>query len=700
MSFHYIRKYNSSGTIQRVNGVGHGLAIRRLRGQKPLPLKSIIEILRFCADIINDAMKNGFIHGDLRMDAISISEDGSLVINGYGRPRRGGIAPEGTLSIASDLYGVGVLMLELLTNKVDIELPLDETMHNQQVLQYFLSIDWQEWTGQPWLPNMQEYLISLLLFDPSQRPHPLDVANILQEAINLTKSSTLPDYMYFNQIKVPAEKENLAAASTLRSSLIIPVEVTADSSQGLATGFWTRDKIAQMFNDPVEDKAVRREWAPPSNSTPMQDHFNTVEKTEIETPIQFTSQRPSNTNTRQQTPSWNAPPPVRSEEPTKSVDAVDNFAPLYNSQPEIGHGNRAVSIYPAQQDNFQNHPAQNTGTPVGYPPTFPQQTPPPLQQSPQNFAQSVQPPQNIPQPTVAPPPRIEQAPPDLYAQQNLYAQQQTPPPLQQLPQYNSSPPSFPQQQTQTPIQQPVIQQGHSPVQISQGQYTQQPTTMMEGSNKKMLIIGGIVIGVLLLIIAVGIAIFMFSSSNTNEATSTIQEPPKRMVQMDDIDEDIENIDNTDNIDNREEPEKIENSNTANKTKEVVQEKPKTQNTSSSPKNSNSTSNKNTTSNKTTNSTKNTTSSTKKDTTPDKTTTTVSATIQGGDFDVQIKFRGVTAKLTCGDGQTKEFAEVVTMTFKSQTTCRVTTEDGQVGVALANKPGSINCKLVDDKVQCN
>ena len=86
MTFHYIRKNDTQATIQRANGLGMGISVRTLCRKGVLPLRSNIEILRFCSDILNDAMKNGFVHGDIKMDNLAVQNDGSIIINGYDRP--------------------------------------------------------------------------------------------------------------------------------------------------------------------------------------------------------------------------------------------------------------------------------------------------------------------------------------------------------------------------------------------------------------------------------------------------------------------------------------------------------------------------------------------------------------------------------------------------------------------------------------
>ena len=317
MTFHYIRKNDATGTIQRVNGMGVGLALRKLEiGRTRLPLACQVEIIRFAADILNDAMKNGFVHGAIKIDNFAVMNDGSLIINGYDRPRRNSITPEGTMSLPGDIYGLGLVMLELFSGQRSIELPLEQHLHNQTVLQIFLTINWQEWAQQPWLSTMQEYLISLLFFEPSQRPHPLDIANILKEASQTTASLGIQQHMEHHGLKVSMEKESLEMAQALRSSaLISPVEVMADS-EGTATGFFTKDKIAEMFSQPIAEDTVRRtEWNPEGAtpvtpvttrplSTPSIDAYENNASLDLAPPP-----APNPVSPDQKTPSWTQPQP-------------------------------------------------------------------------------------------------------------------------------------------------------------------------------------------------------------------------------------------------------------------------------------------------------------------------------------------------------------------------------------------------------
>ena len=90
MAFNYIRKFGVEGTLQRSEGLHSGLLIQHLQISHALPLRVSLEILAFVADALNDALKNGFIHGDLTADNICVTQEAAVVINGYGRPRRNG----------------------------------------------------------------------------------------------------------------------------------------------------------------------------------------------------------------------------------------------------------------------------------------------------------------------------------------------------------------------------------------------------------------------------------------------------------------------------------------------------------------------------------------------------------------------------------------------------------------------------------
>jgi len=681
MTFHYIRKNDATGTIQRVNGMGVGLALRKLKVRdSKLPLACKVEIIRFAADILNDAMKNGFVHGDIKLDNLAVTNDGSVIINGYDRPRRSSITPEGTMSIPGDIYGLGIVMLELFSGQRGIELPLEQNLHNQTVLQIFLGIDWQEWATQPWLSTMQEYLISLLFFEPSQRPHPLDIANILKEASQTTNSLGIQAHMQYHGLKVSMEQESLEMAQALRSStLISPVEVMADS-EGTATGFFTRDKIAEMFNQPIAEDVVRRtEWSPeptepviaptvqpahrppvppiPSNRAPSHPHPGDVSlDLPPRTPNaqQWTSSEPDIPTQ----PKW-TPPPTRPVEPEPPK-----------------------SVQPPVQSQWQPPTSQR----VSEQPTATNPAPAPLQPAPPwnttpNHMGGVQPVEEQPTPSIPPQSSAQphfQAPPPPPTQPSF----QAPPPTPIPP-----PPTFPG----TPNSVPNIGAGQQPPQPSwskpaspqsvaigaggQNLYgTSNQGQMTGGMDKRLLIGAGI--GALLFLVVAGVLAWILLSDDAEPVENTTIEVetirPEKIAEPEALPEPSE--------DEVEEVEEVEEAPPPPKPKTTRKPTPK-QSTS-----------KKTSTRKTSTKKKSTTK------TQPKQTTVAPTTVGVGEFSVTIQF-DKPATLKCGDGQSKDFVNQTKMTFQTRTACRINTEDGEQGALSASKSGTIQCTLSGTRIRC-
>jgi hypothetical protein len=665
MTFHYIRKNDTQATIQRANGLGMGASVRNLCRKGILPLRSNIEILRFCADILNDAMKNGFVHGDIKMDNLAVQNDGSIIINGYDRPRRSSITPEGTLSIPGDIYGLGVIMLELFSGQQNIELPLDEKLHNEKVLQIFLQINWQEWSHQPWLPTMQEYLISLLFYDPTQRPHPLDIANILKEASQTTTSFGLMEYIQRNGIRTSSQEETLEAARSLRSSALInPVEVMADS-EGTATGYFTRDKIAEMFQEPIaEEQARRQEWTPePQVQVPPP-----VPTPPVQPPNFATPQPP------QQPKMWEQPaPPVQTPPPV-----VPTPPPIQQTPPEQNPWQQprsTPSVEPVQSKPWeQPAPAQNPPWEQSAPPQVnastpapgwenpepkpweqpapPVQTPPPTVPTPPPWSQPHQAPQERPTPSVSP--ASEQP-----TVSNPYIQsgsvtpgmaasipEPPPPPVFNVGVGQQSPPNF---------------QASPPPPPSGG------TSLQGGIPKQWLLIGGAVL--LLLIVTIIGAVWWFSK-DSNQPTSNEFVKPREPIEEPAIEP----------SEPAQEPAEEE----VEEVQEVAPPPKPTPKRRTTPKRS--------------------TTPTKSTRTPTKTTkpqkiTQAAKTVGVSSFDVTIAFSGE-ATLQCGDGQSKDFVRQTTMTFQTRTVCRITSVNDERGALTATKSGTIQCSAAGEKIRCN
>ena len=134
MSFHYIRKSTEGNNLLRADGFCDALSVQQLMTSAPLPLSVSCELLHYVADILHEAQKHNFVHGDLTLETVCIQGDGSVVINGFGRPRGASFAPEAVPDSSSDVYALGLIMLQMMTPIREISLPFDKGLHNQNLL--------------------------------------------------------------------------------------------------------------------------------------------------------------------------------------------------------------------------------------------------------------------------------------------------------------------------------------------------------------------------------------------------------------------------------------------------------------------------------------------------------------------------------------------------------------------------------------
>ena len=92
-----------------------------------MPWFEVMKIMRGCLDGLDFAHKNHLIHGNLRPSNILIGKDGEPWLTDFGLPEHYGGnrgnwygAPEGKRSIQADLYTLGVVMYQCLTNQLPL----------------------------------------------------------------------------------------------------------------------------------------------------------------------------------------------------------------------------------------------------------------------------------------------------------------------------------------------------------------------------------------------------------------------------------------------------------------------------------------------------------------------------------------------------------------------------------------------------
>ena len=90
-----------------------------------MPWRELVGILQACLDGLDFAHKNHVLHGNLRPSNILISRDHTPWLSDFGLPEHYAEnqtnwygAPEGTKSVAADVYSLGAIAYQLLTNQL------------------------------------------------------------------------------------------------------------------------------------------------------------------------------------------------------------------------------------------------------------------------------------------------------------------------------------------------------------------------------------------------------------------------------------------------------------------------------------------------------------------------------------------------------------------------------------------------------
>jgi serine/threonine-protein kinase len=94
---------------------------------RKMPWRDVIAIMQACLDGLDFAHKNHIVHGNLRPSNILISKDNTPWLSDFGLPEHYSRnrsnwygAPEGKRSQQADIYSMGVIMYQLVTNQLPI----------------------------------------------------------------------------------------------------------------------------------------------------------------------------------------------------------------------------------------------------------------------------------------------------------------------------------------------------------------------------------------------------------------------------------------------------------------------------------------------------------------------------------------------------------------------------------------------------
>ena len=262
-NFHYVRELVGEGLLHRRPNAARGFPLRDVI-QYPIPLGINLLIYAGIADAVNDAHNNGIIHGDLSIDDIYLTEN-SVLIDGFGRTRTYSQAPEGHPQGAkTDVYGLGIILFAILSDNPDFK-PQFGPEYEQHIVHALLNLNWGELGEQAWLENIQTFFVTAVHEVPEERPEALDIANI---SLSLVEHCHNSDYSFFaaqfesmnvstkeDLLEPDPDTEDLAGPSSVQGiDLFDDLEIVPDSAQGAATGLWSREAIAKIYQEEPEPR--------------------------------------------------------------------------------------------------------------------------------------------------------------------------------------------------------------------------------------------------------------------------------------------------------------------------------------------------------------------------------------------------------------------------------------------------------------
>lgn len=287
MSFFYQREPGPEGQIISGEGEAEGVDLATLVEAGPLPVRVALELVAYVADIATIAEEDQSVHGDLGPNDVKIDPYGAVSVEGYGVARRGGRAPEGRpAGVATDVYGMGALLVTALSGESLGPVPRDRDGHDEAIVQRLLSIDWKQLQGKRWLEDLLRFLSAMFSFAPEERPAPLDVANVVSHVAGQAGGDDLATWAVRavraaggtqgrQSTGTVLPQEDLGGPQTLgapmTSTQAIRVARQAASAKGQSTAMWSRDRIQEMLAEEDEEelkKPIRKDWRPDDASRP------------------------------------------------------------------------------------------------------------------------------------------------------------------------------------------------------------------------------------------------------------------------------------------------------------------------------------------------------------------------------------------------------------------------------------------------
>jgi hypothetical protein len=271
LSWYYTREAGDQGQVLTDEGTPPGVCISDIVREGPLPMGVALELIAYLADVLTIAQEDKALHGDVSPGDVFIDDKGSVSLSGYGPMRAQGRAPEGRpLFPASDVYGLGVVLHSVLATEPLGAIPRTRDAHDDAIVDKLLSIDWTALAALKGRDSLIHFLCSMLAHDPTERPAPLDVANVLAgtgmkiSAVGVASwaKARWKDGSRIIDEELPTIGEVLAAPAELGRVFNKTGQYSrrqSASAKGECTAFWSKDKIETMLDegeDPLAGSAM------------------------------------------------------------------------------------------------------------------------------------------------------------------------------------------------------------------------------------------------------------------------------------------------------------------------------------------------------------------------------------------------------------------------------------------------------------
>ena len=278
----YTREPGTEGNIITGEGDGPGATVEALLERERPPLKAAFEIGSAVADLLCISLEDGQVHGDIQPVSIRVDQRGAVSVDGWGVLRRTNSFPEGVGDRPeADVYGLGLLLHAVLSERPPGPLPRDPDAHDETVVDRAVALELGAVAGKRWVDELRSFLCACLAWNPKERPAPLDVANVLALAASQTPGEGLASWARRASSDAPRsrpaapvapppvrdDREQLGGAVSISVPIKRGAARQAPSSKGASTAAWTKEKLAAMYADEdqefLEEMEARKRQSPP-----------------------------------------------------------------------------------------------------------------------------------------------------------------------------------------------------------------------------------------------------------------------------------------------------------------------------------------------------------------------------------------------------------------------------------------------------